>query len=398
MISFGPIESKSNGYFVRSFHITKSLAEFGHKVVVLEFSDVKLSNIVESGKGVAFIHLRGNETNHNVLSRTLKKMLTFDLFHLVKFQLFSLVELIRFRENIKQCDFVFVEGALIPFAIILGSFLGKKIVLDTHGISKRLALSYKEYNRLVYLVRTLFWHVLESFAFAFSDFIIVVSEEEKFYLPRAYNVKMPTIFLVPNIYVKLDKQKYSRQDFEILREKWRLRNKVIITFVGDLTVVQNRDAMEYILNELAPNFSQKRTDVVFLIIGRCEQNCACNLTNVVFTGFVENLTPFLEMSDICIAPLRVGCGVKTKVLQYLAYGKPIVTSPIGIEGIETKGLKATIVSPIISFDRALLGAVYNLSQLKKDASENQKIFERRYSLRSFSRSLKECVDYVRKNI
>ncbi|MEM3786063.1 MAG: glycosyltransferase family 4 protein [Nitrososphaeria archaeon] len=58
-----------------------------------------------------------------------------------------------------------------------------------------------------------------------------------------------------------------------------------------------------------------------------------HLPNVVFTGFIKELAPFLDISDVCIAPLRVGAEVKTKILTYMIYGKPIVTTPIGIQGI-----------------------------------------------------------------
>lgn len=115
MISFGPVETRSNGYFIRCYHIAKSLVKLGHKVRVLQFSKEKTSNLVRSQEGIKFIDLKGNEVGRNKFSRMLKSILTFDLFHLIKFQLYSLIELIRFRGYLKNSDIVFVEGALIPF-------------------------------------------------------------------------------------------------------------------------------------------------------------------------------------------------------------------------------------------------------------------------------------------
>lgn len=79
----------------------------------------------------------------------------------------------------------------------------------------------------------------------------------------------------------------------------------------------------------------------FLLLERGKENFKYAPPNVIFTGFIEDLSFILEVSDICIAPLRVGAGIKTKVLEYIAYDKPIVTTPIGIEGIKTNGLKSS---------------------------------------------------------
>ena len=55
-----------------------------------------------------------------------------------------------------------------------------------------------------------------------------------------------------------------------------------------------------------------------------------------FLGYVKNLKQYLQKTRVMIAPLRYGAGVKGKLTQSLANGLPIVTTPIGAEGITKK--------------------------------------------------------------
>ena len=54
---------------------------------------------------------------------------------------------------------------------------------------------------------------------------------------------------------------------------------------------------------------------------------------VLVTGFVENITEYLNKTKVAVLPLVLGAGIKVKVLEFAAAGIPIVTNKIGIEGI-----------------------------------------------------------------
>jgi len=384
MICFGPIESRSNGYFIRCYNLAKSLAKLGHNIVVMEFSEKKSQSLLKSEEGIRFVHLRGNEIGHHTILRKLKNILTFDPFHLIKFQLYSLVELIRFRYYLEDSDVIFVEGAMIPFAVVLSKMLRKKVILDTHCVNKLLAIRFKGKNHLVYYVRKNIWDFLERFAMEQSDLTIVVSKDEKDFVYREFGISRSTIFVVPNV-IEVPVKKCSKEELDELKKKWNLEKKIVITFVGDLESVQNADAVRYITDELAPWFWKKRKDVVFVIIGRGKENFCLNLPNIVFTGFVPSIIPFLYISDICIAPLRIGAGTKTKVLEYLAHGKPVITTPIGIEGLqnlrtnEISECVPVIVSNIQDFPSMLLKAVNDVDELKQKAIKYIPIIKKQYS-------------------
>lgn len=388
MISFGPVESKSNGYFIRCYHIAKSLAKLNHKVLVMEFPEEKLPNLMYCEDGIIFVHLRGNEVSHN---RMLKNVLTFDPFHSIKFQLYSLIELIRFKDYLKDSDCVFVEGALMLFGIILVKIFKKKVILDTHCVSKLLALHFKDRNFWVYFARKILWDLLERFATKLSDIVIVVSERERDFVQTEYKIPESKIFVVPNV-IQIRRRSHSKEELINLRKKWNLENKIIITFIGDLESVQNKDAVEWIINDQAPFFWEKMKDAVFLIIGKGEENFKCALSNVIFTGFVEDIASFLEISDVCIAPLRVGSGTKTKILTYMAYGKPVLTTLVGVEGLNLDDLDSVRTCKLQDFASYLLDMLENIDFYR--GCENVRVIRENFSPELIRHKLRDLIKHA----
>lgn len=55
--------------------------------------------------------------------------------------------------------------------------------------------------------------------------------------------------------------------------------------------------------------------------------------DVVFTGSVEQLAPYLKSGDLAVVPLQQGGGTRMKILEYFAASIPVVTTSKGVEGI-----------------------------------------------------------------
>jgi polysaccharide biosynthesis protein PslH len=58
-----------------------------------------------------------------------------------------------------------------------------------------------------------------------------------------------------------------------------------------------------------------------------------NPDHITYHGFAEDLTPFLATSTAMIFPLFSGSGIKIKLLEAMAWGLPVVTTPLAAEGI-----------------------------------------------------------------
>ena len=106
-----------------------------------------------------------------------------------------------------------------------------------------------------------------------------------------------------------------------------------IMFWGAMNRMENEDAVMYFINEIWTHVNKE--NVKFYIVGSNPstevRSLECN--NVVVTGFVEDPKEVFENMDISVVPLRLGAGIKIKVLESLASGLPVITTSVGAEGI-----------------------------------------------------------------
>ena len=66
--------------------------------------------------------------------------------------------------------------------------------------------------------------------------------------------------------------------------------------------------------------------------------------DIIFTGAVERVAPYLLAADLAVVPLLQGGGTRMKILDYFAAGLPVISTAKGIEGIPvTNGVEALIV-------------------------------------------------------
>jgi glycosyltransferase involved in cell wall biosynthesis len=109
-----------------------------------------------------------------------------------------------------------------------------------------------------------------------------------------------------------------------------------ILFVGSFEHPPNADAALALVEAVMPLVWEELGPVGVTIVGARPPAEVVELARpeVDVTGWVQDLTPLYESARVMVAPLRYGAGMKGKVTQSLAAGLPVVTTPIGAEGLE----------------------------------------------------------------
>lgn len=109
-----------------------------------------------------------------------------------------------------------------------------------------------------------------------------------------------------------------------------------IGYWGNLKVPMNYTAVSILINEVFEEIRQKSNRFHLEIVGPCPPKDLLSKSSefVVFTGHLERLSPRLSQMNLFVCPLILGTGVKNKILQSLALGIPVLTTSLGVEGIE----------------------------------------------------------------
>jgi glycosyltransferase involved in cell wall biosynthesis len=114
-----------------------------------------------------------------------------------------------------------------------------------------------------------------------------------------------------------------------------LEDKGHLLFVGNFTHPPNVDAALWLGHDIMPLLRQRYCGARLTLVGiyppPAVQALACD--DIVVTGPVATIGPFFERAAVVIAPLRIGGGMRMKVLQSMALGKAVVTTPRGAEGL-----------------------------------------------------------------
>ncbi len=106
-------------------------------------------------------------------------------------------------------------------------------------------------------------------------------------------------------------------------------------FLGSLHAWHNVDAIVHMAEDLLPAINASRPGIRFLVAGAGNAQPIDDLTapEIVRLGRVDDLESVFDRARMFVCPLRVGSGLKGKVLDALANGLPIVTTTIGAEGM-----------------------------------------------------------------
>ena len=109
-----------------------------------------------------------------------------------------------------------------------------------------------------------------------------------------------------------------------------------IVFVGNYLHYPNVDAILYFHSKIWPQIKSQLPDIKFYIVGQSPPPEVEHLSqdpNIVVTGKVADVRPYLIKGRLFICPVRLGGGFRGKILEAMSIGRPVVSSSLGAEGI-----------------------------------------------------------------
>ena len=111
-----------------------------------------------------------------------------------------------------------------------------------------------------------------------------------------------------------------------------------VLFVGGFGHLPNVEAAVRLATRIFPRVRARSPDAVLQLVGDKPPASVRRLAGhgVTVTGRVEDVTPYLDRAAVVVAPLRLGGGMRVKVLEALAAGKAVVATPLAAEGLATR--------------------------------------------------------------
>lgn len=200
-----------------------------------------------------------------------------------------------------------------------------------------------------------------------ADITIVVTNTEKQILEGLTNTKIKVIPNIHTIYNGHIPDCQTRQG---------------LLFIGGYFHAPNVDAVLWLREAIMPLVWATRPEITLTLLGSNPPEAVQNLAQdprITVPGYVPDVSPYFLSHRIFVAPLRYGAGMKGKIGHSLSLGLPVVTTPIGAEGMGlTNNLNVLIAESAPEFAAQVL-ALYGDPDRWKQLSEQSYQFIQQYS-------------------
>jgi len=118
------------------------------------------------------------------------------------------------------------------------------------------------------------------------------------------------------------------------------KNGRTIAFVGFYAWPPNAHAAMTLIEEIFPIVASRFPASRLLLVGKEPttrmREAAQRDPRIVVTGMVDDVRPYLALTDVCVIPLTQGGGTRLKILESFASGVPVISTAKGAEGLDVR--------------------------------------------------------------
>jgi glycosyltransferase involved in cell wall biosynthesis len=319
----------TDGGAVGIYKITETLASIGHSITMVSYPDSKPEVTNAAYDAITrFARLELVSKPLPSMNSTLLKTIfrgAYPIERRMMPEMFGSLETL-LSEN--KYDIVHIDHSHMgKYGLWIKKKYGLPIVLREHNyehlIYRRFAENEK--NPLKKFIASVHAQRLQreedQFLKAFDVIVPITQEDER---AMRQNVPDARYVMIPG---GVDTEYFHPTDPTLV-----IPNSLL--WVGGAHWLPNRDAIEFFVKQIYPLIVNAQPEVTVDIVGdgTRELRSLTNDPRIRFHGRVDDIRPYLARAAVLICPIRVGGGMRLKLLDFFAAGKAVVSTHIGAEG------------------------------------------------------------------
>ena len=186
----------------------------------------------------------------------------------------------------------------------------------------------------------MWWY--EKIAHQHADINFFIQQKDMRYAVEKYNL-LPVKCGVITYGIEIEKspspEERSKAKKTIQQQLNISAEKKILLFNGSFNYAPNLHALQAIMDKINPLLQKADFNYQIIICGKDIPAAYLELllqknTGILYAGFVEDISLYFKAADLFINPVLTGGGIKTKLVEAIAYGCPAVSTHSGSEGID----------------------------------------------------------------
>lgn len=207
-----------------------------------------------------------------------------------------------------------------------------KLIVHSHNIE---SIRFKSLNKK-------WWKILwfyEKWIHNKADFNFFINENDRQYALQHFKLyeNKTTVITYGFDLKSIPDNNFKKSIAEKIRVKHNIQpTEKILLFNGTLNYKANLNALDIILEKINPLLLKQNLNYKIIVCGKDLPNNYNNLndyTNLIYAGFVDDITQYYLAANIFINPVNDGGGIKTKIVEALGYNVSLVTTKSGAIGI-----------------------------------------------------------------
>jgi len=289
---------------------------------------------------------------------------------------------IRELTYLESFDIIQIEHSFMaPYIKAISKVNNSKKVLTFHNIAtlqyhrilKTEKIISKKIRTSINWIQMKKWEA--KFAMNF-DLCLTMSDNEKKFL-QSINPKL-NIAVIPNG-VDIEKCRPLPVNFKT--------NNLL--YIGKMNYQPNVDAVLYFAKEIFPVIKRQTKNTKLFIVGSNPAEDIKQLEknkDIIVTGYVDDVQPFYEQCAVSVVPLRAGSGTRLKILESMAFGRPVISTSIGCEGLHVCNNENIIISDKPDeFARKTVELLQNKEFREKISQNGRNLVKYNYSWESIAK-------------
>ena len=267
--------------------------------------------------------------------------------------------------------------------------------IDLHCLRQARQLAFKEKRSFV--EQDLFSDISkrEIASILRCDCSLIISDFEMRLLNNYFKIDTSLIHYIPFIFDPIDDVNISNwPSFE---------NRTNFITIGNFIHEPNWNAVQYLKEEIWPMIRKQLADAELHVYGAYASQKVTELNNLkdgfIIKGRAEDAMQVVRNAKVCLAPLRIGAGIKGKLVEAMHCGTPSVTSDIGSEGMhgdfDWNGIIANSSEEIAN---AAVKLYTDVSLWKKSQRNGINLINQFYSREKFELEFIDTILSIQQNI
>ncbi|MBN1415461.1 MAG: glycosyltransferase [Bacteroidales bacterium] len=335
-----------DGGSMAMFHLASSLSEIGHSITVLAMRTPKhliSDKQLDAFNSIMPVHTTFVDTTTRITDLIKNLLFSTMPYNAKRFIDDNFADTLASILTQEAFDVVQLEGLyLTPYLPVIRKHSDAIVALRAHNIEheiwKRNARQEKNpFKKIYFILLSKRIKRFERRQINLCDVLVPITARDKDHFDLLGNTR-PSHICPAGIDMP--------EDFEKDKHK-NLSPPASLYFLGSLDWLPNLEGLLWFARKVFPELKKRHPVLEMHVAGR---NAPAKLSQLLekrgirFHGEVSDAPAFIRSKNILVAPCFSGSGMRLKIIEAMSQGKPVVTTPIGAEGLDAEHEKHIIIA------------------------------------------------------